>query len=155
MVSSTLCPAVHILGSQNVYGRAEGIADHYWPWAVFSTLQWARPWQLCLCSCFSSCSCFGPPNRPSVVYEGPTLAHFEQKCQFGLEKTGVRFWDFWGFFSLFKQIWTILLSRKKGSWGLLGGSGKASVSERGGMALLEQKQRVVGAQKVRNGQNNG
>ena len=35
MVSSTLCPAVHILGSQNVCGRAEGIADHYWPWAVF------------------------------------------------------------------------------------------------------------------------
>ena len=35
MVSSTLCPAVHILGSQNVYGRAEGIADRYWPWAVF------------------------------------------------------------------------------------------------------------------------
>ena len=27
MVSSTL--------SQNVYSRAEGIADHYWPWAVF------------------------------------------------------------------------------------------------------------------------
>ena len=36
MVSSTLCPAVNILGSQNLYGRAEGIADHYWPWAVFS-----------------------------------------------------------------------------------------------------------------------
>ena len=35
MVSSTLCPAMHILDSQNVYGRAEGIADHYWPWAVF------------------------------------------------------------------------------------------------------------------------
>ena len=35
MVSSTLCPAVHILGSQNVYSRAEGIADHYWPWTVF------------------------------------------------------------------------------------------------------------------------
>ena len=35
MVSSTLCPTVHILGSQNVYGRAEGIAGHYWPWAVF------------------------------------------------------------------------------------------------------------------------
>ena len=35
MVSSTLCPAVHILGSHNVYSRAEGIADHYWPWAVF------------------------------------------------------------------------------------------------------------------------
>ena len=32
---STLSPAVHISGSQNVYGRAEGIADHYWPWAVF------------------------------------------------------------------------------------------------------------------------
>ena len=38
MVSSILCPAVHILGSQNVYGRAEGIADHYWPWAVFFCL---------------------------------------------------------------------------------------------------------------------
>ena len=37
MVSNTLCPAVHIFGSQNVYGRAEGIADHYWPWAVFSS----------------------------------------------------------------------------------------------------------------------
>ena len=24
-----------VLGSQNEYGRAEGIADHYWPWAVF------------------------------------------------------------------------------------------------------------------------
>ncbi len=35
MVSSTLCPAVHISDSQNVYCRAEGIADHYWPWAVF------------------------------------------------------------------------------------------------------------------------
>ena len=38
MVSSTLFPAVHILGSQNVYSRAEGIADHYWPWAVFYKL---------------------------------------------------------------------------------------------------------------------
>ena len=36
MVSSTLCPAAHILGSQNVYGRAEGIADHYWPCFSFS-----------------------------------------------------------------------------------------------------------------------
>ena len=26
---------MHILGSQSVYGRAEGIADNYWPWAVF------------------------------------------------------------------------------------------------------------------------
>ena len=39
MVSSTLCPAVHILGSQNVYSRAESIADHYWPWAVFLPYQ--------------------------------------------------------------------------------------------------------------------
>ena len=39
MVSSTLCPPVHILGSQNVYGRAEGIADHYWPWAVVFVLE--------------------------------------------------------------------------------------------------------------------
>ena len=35
MVSNTHCPAVHILGSQNVKSRAEGMADHYWPWAVF------------------------------------------------------------------------------------------------------------------------
>ncbi len=35
MVSSALCHAVQILGFQNVYGRAEGIADHYWPGAVF------------------------------------------------------------------------------------------------------------------------
>ena len=35
MVSDTLCPAVHILGTINVYNRAEGITDHYWPWAVF------------------------------------------------------------------------------------------------------------------------
>ena len=27
-------PAVHILGSQYVYSRAEGIADHFWPRAV-------------------------------------------------------------------------------------------------------------------------
>ena len=32
----TLCPAVHILGSQNVYSRAECIADYYWPRPVFS-----------------------------------------------------------------------------------------------------------------------
>ena len=42
MVSSTLCPAVHILGSQNVYGRAEGIADHYWPCAVFYIIIFPR-----------------------------------------------------------------------------------------------------------------
>ena len=44
MVSSTFCPTVHILGSQNVYSRAEGIADYYWPWAVFSCM---RSHQLC------------------------------------------------------------------------------------------------------------
>ena len=35
MVSSTLCPAVHILGSQNMYSRAEGIADRYLSWPIF------------------------------------------------------------------------------------------------------------------------
>ena len=35
MVSSTLWPAVNILGSLNVYSMGKGIADHYWPWAVF------------------------------------------------------------------------------------------------------------------------
>ena len=59
MVSSTLCPAVHILGSQNVYGRAEGIADHYWPWAVFFPFFF----------CFSS-----PPFFPfSLLGSGPEM----------------------------------------------------------------------------------
>ena len=56
MVSSTLCPAVYISGFQNMYCRAEGIADHCWPWAVFLR---------CLSRCFSlslslscSASCF-------------------------------------------------------------------------------------------------
>ena len=35
MVSDTLCPALHILGTKNVHSRAKGTADHYWPWAVF------------------------------------------------------------------------------------------------------------------------
>ena len=43
MVSSTLYPAVHILRSQNVYGRAQGIADHYWPLAVFFLFSAPRP----------------------------------------------------------------------------------------------------------------
>ena len=47
MVSSTLCPAVHILGSQNVYGRAEGIANHYWPWSVFSSYKAVRQMKHC------------------------------------------------------------------------------------------------------------
>ena len=55
MVSSTLCPAVHILGSQNVYGRAEGIADHYWPWAVFS-------------SSFSFLPLLAPPSSPILLH---------------------------------------------------------------------------------------
>ena len=38
MVSSTLCPAVHILGFQNVYSRAEGIADHYWPRTIILSI---------------------------------------------------------------------------------------------------------------------
>ena len=35
MVSSSLCPAVHISGSLNMYSRAMGITDHYWPRAIF------------------------------------------------------------------------------------------------------------------------
>ena len=38
MVSSTLCPVVHILGSQNLYSREEGIADH----SVFYHLSHSR-----------------------------------------------------------------------------------------------------------------
>ena len=37
---------VHILGSQNLYSKAEGIADLYWPWTVFKLLRW--PSQLLL-----------------------------------------------------------------------------------------------------------
>ena len=36
MVSDILCPAVHIFWeSKMCTERAKGIADHYWPWAVF------------------------------------------------------------------------------------------------------------------------
>ena len=35
MVSDTLCPAVHIWGTWNVYSGAKGIAEHYWSRAVF------------------------------------------------------------------------------------------------------------------------
>ena len=35
MVSDTLCPAVKNLGTKNMYSRVKGIADHYWPQAVF------------------------------------------------------------------------------------------------------------------------
>ena len=31
MVSDTLCPALHILGTKNVHSRANGTTDHYWP----------------------------------------------------------------------------------------------------------------------------
>ena len=34
-VSDTLCPAVHILGTRNVYSRAKGTADNYWPQVIF------------------------------------------------------------------------------------------------------------------------
>ena len=36
MVSRILYYAVVTLCSQNVYGRAECIDNHYWPWAVTS-----------------------------------------------------------------------------------------------------------------------
>ena len=35
MVSDTLCPAVHILGTYNVHSRAKGTADHSLLWAIF------------------------------------------------------------------------------------------------------------------------
>ena len=38
MVSNNLCPAVHISDSLFVYSRTKGIAEHYWPRAVFLTL---------------------------------------------------------------------------------------------------------------------
>ena len=70
MVSSTLCPAVHILGSQNVYGRAEGIADHYWPWAVFYCLLLCLPVSLSLA--FSFCLSY-PAKDGAAVIDGIQL----------------------------------------------------------------------------------
>ena len=35
MVSDTLCAALHILRTWNVYSRAKGTTDHYWPRPVF------------------------------------------------------------------------------------------------------------------------
>ena len=35
MVIAMVIAMTMILGSQNVCSRAEGIADHYWPWAIF------------------------------------------------------------------------------------------------------------------------
>ena len=72
MVSRTLCPTVHILGSQNVYGRAEGIADHYRPWAVFlsesssSFLSASSKSFLSISSIYVDISSFCPyrPNHP-------------------------------------------------------------------------------------------
>ena len=37
MASNALSHAVQISGSLNVYSRAKGIADHYWPGAIFSS----------------------------------------------------------------------------------------------------------------------
>ena len=31
MVIDTLCPAVHILGTENIYSKAKSTADHYRP----------------------------------------------------------------------------------------------------------------------------
>ena len=35
MARNTHCSAVHMSGFQNVFSKAECIADHEWPWAVF------------------------------------------------------------------------------------------------------------------------
>ena len=73
MVSSTLCPAVHILGSQNVYGRAEGIAFFFLSVSVsFSFFVFVFPViyclrdifsfshrikKVCMCTCMHVCTC--------------------------------------------------------------------------------------------------
>ncbi len=67
MVSSTLSPAVHILGSQNVYIRAVGITDHYWPWAVvFSPLSFCPFFRPNHSSVHSLVHSYEPSVRPSV-----------------------------------------------------------------------------------------
>ena len=35
IVSDTICPAMRIMRTRNIYSRAMGVADQYWPWAVF------------------------------------------------------------------------------------------------------------------------
>ena len=80
MVSSTLCPAVHILGSQNVYSRAEVIADNYWPWAVFFPLS-------SYSSSFSSLFLLFL-GSPTVNDQSPVLV---RHCSFELSMGGVVF----------------------------------------------------------------
>ena len=46
MVSNTLFCNAHILDSQNVYSRADGIADHYCPQPIFFP--------------FTGCACLTP-----------------------------------------------------------------------------------------------
>ena len=67
MVSITLCPAVHILGSQNEYSRAEGIADHYWPWALFWCLNPSGWQQTSLPSSSSAPNNFSARREPFIV----------------------------------------------------------------------------------------
>ena len=80
MVINTLCPAVHILVSQNVYGRAEGIADHYWPWAVFwwmylQTDKWMYR------TSFISGTCFFVPG---IIPQPPAILQTHLQSQRGL-----------------------------------------------------------------------
>ena len=69
MVSSTLCPAVHILGSQNVYSRAEGIADHYW----FYLLSSLPPFYPFFFFFFFSFLSFLQASSPSIPASSPTF----------------------------------------------------------------------------------
>ena len=83
MVSSTLCPAVHILGSQNVYDRAEGIADHYWPWAVFFKILILLLLLLLLLLLFLTCSVF-PAMSLSLRSSWFFSSIFSKYCWFSI-----------------------------------------------------------------------
>ena len=91
MVSSTLCSAVHILGSQNVYGRAEGIAFFFLSVSVsFSFFVFVFPViyclrdifsfshrikKVCMCTCMHVCTCACMHVCVSEVRGGATLDH--------------------------------------------------------------------------------
>ena len=121
MVSSTPCPAVHILGSQNVYGRAEGIADHYWPWAVFYLNILGFMAQGCFVAFLG---CFlgqqgGTWGFPSLVSLYPLtrlpLRHFTTKYEPSISKT-LGFSD-QGCFGLLRAVFGCFWDPQGGTWG--------------------------------------
>ena len=63
---------MHILSSQNVYGRAEGIADYYRPWAVFFKSSSLPPQQI-------------HPLRPFNMHPAAKVLHYAPELYEGMK----------------------------------------------------------------------